>query len=201
MDRVISRRAHAPPGQEAEHGQVRGQHEENEQQGVEIEMDAERNRGSEDRGAFQSQQDRGQSGEHQDFSYRSIWAQSPERVSPGAPCGSWLRLPRRVPIVAAAMIPISTNAAAPRNPSWNPRVSDWPKAWWLAMRWLVRLVAMVVRTASPSAPPTCWDVLSRPEARPYSRSWTPVSARIVIGTNAKPRPSAISNDGPSRSAR
>ena len=104
-------------------------------------------------------------------------------------------MPWRVPIVAAAMIARSTNAAAPRNPRWNPRVYDWPKVWWLARRWLVRLVAMVVNTARPSAPPTCWDVLSRPEARPYSRSWTPVSARIVIATNANPRPSAISNDG------
>src|SRR5262245_50826762 len=58
---------------------------------------------------------------------------------------------RRVPIVAAATIPSSTNATAPRNPRWNPRVSDWPNAWWLAMRWLVLLVCATSESSASSA--------------------------------------------------
>jgi hypothetical protein len=45
-------------------------------------------------------------------------------------------------------------------------------------------VEIVERIASPSDPPTCWVVLSRPEASPESSGATPVVAAIVAGTNA-----------------
>ena len=40
--------------------------------------------------------------------------------------------------------------------SWTP---EWKRLW-------VRLLAIVARIASPSAPPTCCEVLIRPEANP-----------------------------------
>ena len=63
----------------------------------------------------------------------------------------------------------------------------------------VREFAMVASTARPSAPPTCWEVLISPLARPDSRSATPDTAAIVIVTNEKPSPTAARSDGPSTS--
>src|SRR6478735_9932067 len=48
-----------------------------------------------------------------------------------------------------------------------------------------------VRTARPSDPPTCWVVLSRPDARPEPSGATPLVAEIVIGTNDMPSPTPI----------
>ena len=50
------------------------------------------------------------------------------------------------------------------------------------------------------APPTCWEVLISPEARPASCGLVPVTAPIVTETNENPRPKAASSDGPSTSA-
>jgi hypothetical protein len=61
----------------------------------------------------------------------------------------------------------------------------------------VRLLATVARIARPSAPPTCWEVLISPEARPASCGLVPVTAAIVTGTKEKPSPNAASSDGPS----
>ena len=69
----------------------------------------------------------------------------------------------------------------------------WTPAW---SRLWVRLLATVARIARPSAPPTCWEVLISPEARPASCGLVPVTAAIVTGTNAKPSPNAASSDGP-----
>ena len=55
----------------------------------------------------------------------------------------------------------------------------------------LRLVATVDRTATPSAPPICCDVLKRPDARPASCCVTPASAAIETGTNEKPSPIPI----------
>ena len=52
----------------------------------------------------------------------------------------------------------------------------------------MRLVETEERIASPSEPPTCWVVFSRPDARPESPVATPVVAAIVMGTNDRPRP-------------
>ena len=49
---------------------------------------------------------------------------------------------------------------------------------------LVRLLAMVAKIASPSAPPICWEVLISPEARPASCGLVLVTAAIVTGTDA-----------------
>ena len=49
-------------------------------------------------------------------------------------------------------------------------------------------VASVESTASPSAPPTCCDVLKRPDARPASSASTFVVASSVNGTNVMPMP-------------
>ena len=59
----------------------------------------------------------------------------------------------------------------------------------------VRELAIEARIARPSAPPTCCDVLISPDARPASCGSTPLTAAIVIGTNAKPSPTAASSDG------
>src|SRR3712207_8828794 len=58
----------------------------------------------------------------------------------------------------------------------------------------VRVVATVIRSATPSAPPICWLVLMSPEARPASRSPTPASAAMEIGTNEKPIPTPIRSE-------
>ena len=64
----------------------------------------------------------------------------------------------------------------------------------------MRLLAIVARIASPSAPPICWEVLIRPDASPASCGLVPVTAAIVTDTNANPNPRAASSDGPSTSA-
>src|SRR5207244_4209653 len=73
---------------------------------------------------------------------------------------------------------------------WTP---EWRRLW-------VRLLAIVARIASPSAPPICCEVLIRPEASPASCGLVPVTAAIVTDTNANPNPTAASSDGPSTSA-
>ena len=62
-------------------------------------------------------------------------------------------------------------------------------------------VATAARIASPSAPPTCWAVLTSPEASPAWSGRIPVTAAIVTDTNENPRPTAASSDGPSTSPR
>ena len=44
--------------------------------------------------------------------------------------------------------------------------------------------AIVERSAIPTAPPICCEVLIRPDARPASCGFVPASAAIVTGTNA-----------------
>ena len=61
--------------------------------------------------------------------------------------------------------------------------------------------ATVESTARPSAPPTCCEVLISPLASPARWSFTPETAAIVCGTNAKPRPTAARSDGPRTSPR
>ena len=57
------------------------------------------------------------------------------------------------------------------------------------------------RTARPSAPPICCEVLISPLARPCSRCSTPETAAIVEVTKPKPSPIAASSDGPRMSVR
>ena len=76
------------------------------------------------------------------------------------------------------------------NAPLNPCVSATGSAACASSAWVTRVVEMVERIASPSDPPTCCVVLSRPEASPESWGATPVVAAIVIGTNDIPRPIA-----------
>ena len=55
----------------------------------------------------------------------------------------------------------------------------------------VRLVAMLERIATPSAPPICCEVLNSPEARPASCGAMLVVAIRVIGTKTNPSPKPI----------
>src|SRR5205085_3269776 len=59
---------------------------------------------------------------------------------------------------------------------WSPRYESY------------RVNVIVDSTATPSAPPTCCEVLIRPEAMPASSWVTPISEAIWTGTNEKPSP-------------
>ena len=65
------------------------------------------------------------------------------------------------------------------------------------MAWVA---AIVEATATPIAPPSCWVVLSSPEARPASCSATPARAAIETGMNANAVPTPTIADGPARLA-
>ena len=70
--------------------------------------------------------------------------------------------------VTATRAPATASAPVTANASWNPPVSAAAAGWPSCSRAVVRLTAMVVVTASPTAPPICWLVLISPEARPES---------------------------------
>ena len=74
---------------------------------------------------------------------------------------------------------------------WKPSVSATAVAVAAARDHVVgAALATAASIARPSAPPTCWEVLISPDARPASCGSTPATAAIVIGTNAKPSPNA-----------
>ena len=54
-------------------------------------------------------------------------------------------------------------------------------------------------TATPIAAPRFWEVLSRPEATPASRSVTPVRAPMETGMKANAVPMPATKNGPARS--
>src|SRR6202790_2677123 len=101
----------------------------------------------------------------------------------------------------ARIAPATAKPAPTRNARSNPMVSatdalripEWKRLW-------VRLLAIVARIASPSAPPSCCEVLIRPAASPASCGLVPMNAAIVTDTNANPNPTPASSDGPSTSA-
>ena len=97
--------------------------------------------------------------------------------------------------VAARIAPSMANPAPTMNASRKPSVSALAIASPSATRLSVRELAIEARMARPSAPPTCCDVLIRPDARPASCAST-LTAAIVIGTKAKPSPTAATSDGP-----
>src|SRR5215207_821210 len=117
-------------------------------------------------------------------------------ASPRRAASTCSRLSREEISTAASNAPRRAKPAPTRNASWKPSVSATaglrsPEANTSS----VREVATVARIASPSAPPTCWEVLMSPEARPASSWFVPVTAAIVTGTNAKPSPTAATSDG------
>jgi hypothetical protein len=52
----------------------------------------------------------------------------------------------------------------------------------------VRLAAIAVRVARPMAAPSCWEVLTIPDARPASSELTPAVATRRIVSKASPMP-------------
>ena len=99
---------------------------------------------------------------------------------------------------SATRIADDGHGGAAEKAAWKPSVSA------AALRCPPRFVAVVeVATADsaamPSAPPICWEVLIRPEARPASEGLTPASAAIEIGTNENPMPTAMTRNPGSRS--
>ena len=65
----------------------------------------------------------------------------------------------------------------------------------------MNVVAIVVATATPIAPPICCVVLIRPDAMPASAWRTPVSAPIDIGTNASASPMPLIRKAGNRSVK
>ena len=60
------------------------------------------------------------------------------------------------------------------------------------------LAATLEAIAIPIAPPSCWELFSSPDASPACCSFTPASAAIEIGMNAKAVPAPATMNGPSR---
>src|SRR3954447_6474645 len=100
---------------------------------------------------------------------------------------------------SATRIPTTPTAAPAVNAAWKPSVRA--TAFWLPATSLsvVVVVAIADSAAMPNAPPTCWEVLISPEARPACDGFTPASAAIEIGTNENPIPTAITRKPGSRS--
>src|SRR6185437_6953727 len=93
---------------------------------------------------------------------------------------------------SAAPNPISASPAPTRKATWKPSTSAlginarlFP---WSPRYESYRVNVIVDSTATPSAPPTCCEVLIRPEAMPASSWVTPINEAIWTGTNEKPSP-------------
>ena len=78
------------------------------------------------------------------------------------------------------------------NARWLPLSWAMADGWPLERRFDARVVAMETSTASPKAPPTCWAVVTMPEASPASASLASETAATVMDTKAKPAPTASS---------
>jgi len=81
-------------------------------------------------------------------------------------------------VTGTAHRPIKPQA---QNAHWKPpvRAAAGAAPWW--SRVMTRVAAIVDATATPIAPPSCWEVLRSPEARPASCSATPARAAIETG--------------------
>jgi hypothetical protein len=78
---------------------------------------------------------------------------------------------------------------AMRNESRYPSVSA--AATPVPVACAVRAAATVAKIASPTAAPTCWLVVNRAPARPWSRPCTPLVIAIDAVGSANPIPSAV----------
>src|SRR5258708_7919791 len=65
-----------------------------------------------------------------------------------------------------------------RSARWNPEVRASARATWATSRWLVRDVATAEKIASPSAPPSCCEVLTSAAASPALSGGTPAFAAV-----------------------
>ena len=82
--------------------------------------------------------------------------------------------------VSAATRPTAAKTAPTVNADENPSTSACGTAAPPRTASSVCVVAIVDSAAMPSAPPICWEVLIRPEARPASEAFTPASAAITF---------------------
>src|SRR5216683_2115027 len=87
-----------------------------------------------------------------------------------------------------------------QNAHWKPLVSAavGVAPWW--SRVVAWVAAMVEATATPIAPPSCWEVLSSPEARPASCLAIPARAAMETGMKANAVPTPTIAHGPARLA-
>src|SRR5438067_1030470 len=122
--------------------------------------------------------------------------QAATATTSSAPIDATCRRRIRAAITAIAE---SISPAPTRNASWNPSTSA--VACVTAWTALVLLAATDDRIASPSAPPTCCEVLNRPDASPESAALMLVVAISVTGTNVSPIPIDITTRPGNRSAR
>ena len=72
---------------------------------------------------------------------------------------------------------------------------------WAARSAPVRELESVASTDSPSAPPTCWVVLTSPETRPESSGVAVDIASVISDGNAIPAPIPSAINGTSRSGK
>ena len=117
----------------------------------------------------------------------------PRRCGAGARRGAPRPRARKVAESAHATWKPETSASA-----WSACVGAWPSD---ESSSVVRLVANVERSARPSAPPICCDVLKRPDASPASSAGIPLVAISVIGTKTSPMPMDARRIPGSRSVR
>jgi hypothetical protein len=87
--------------------------------------------------------------------------------------------------------PANMIAAAAQKAARKPSVNAEGTAVPLASASSVVETAMVERSAMPTAPPICCDVLMSPDASPDSCCFVPATAAIVTGTKAKGNPRPI----------
>src|SRR6266536_3320555 len=115
-----------------------------------------------------------------------------------APSISVARLRRRRTAVAGS----ASRAIAPQTQKahWKPPVSAALVASPPASSVFTCVAATVEAIATPIAPPSCCEVLSRPEASPASRSATPARPPIEIGMKLKAPPAPVTRNGPASEA-
>ena len=80
------------------------------------------------------------------------------------------------PSVSESAAATTATIAATKKARWKPSASAVTGSAPAASESLVKPTATVASTATPIAPPTSWDVLTRPDASPLSRSVKPVKA-------------------------
>src|SRR6185503_6777227 len=102
---------------------------------------------------------------------------------------------------SAATTPASAMPAPTQNAAWKPEVSACGTASPAFVASVVCATATEERTAIPSAPPICCDVLIRPDATPASSAGTPASAAIEMETNENAIPTAVTRKPGRRSPR
>ena len=81
---------------------------------------------------------------------------------------------------------------------WNPAVSASGGGVRAASRWLVRLAAIPLNTARPSADPSWKEAVIRAAANPAWFSGTPAFAAVCTPAYSSPSPAPMTTSGASR---